>query len=155
MMNKYDDIDFLFSIDGDDTMRTTPEQLGMLEVSLKDPDDFLKIKETLTRIGIPSIKNKVLYQSCHILHKQGHYYIAHFKEIFALDGKDSSIVIEDVQRRNMIVKLLVEWNLCSAIGFDPKTLDTGDAFAKTKILKHHEKNGWSLESKHSLGKQKQ
>lgn len=139
---------------GDDMNRVSPEELGMLEVRLRDPEDFLKIKETVTRIGIPSFKNKVLYQSCHILHKQGRYFIAHFKEVFALDGKPSTISPEDIQRRNMVVKLLVEWNLCDAVGYNVVDLDVGDIFSKTKILKHSEKNDWSLESKHNLGKQR-
>lgn len=144
------------NVDGDDVMiRVSPEELGMLEIRLHDADDFLKIKETLTRIGIPSVQRKTLYQSCHILHKQGRYYIAHFKEVFALDGKPSTMTVEDAQRRNMVVKLMVEWNLCDPIGFQIADLEVGDAFAKTKILKHHEKKDWHLESKHSLGKQRQ
>lgn len=143
------------NVDGVDVMtKMSPDELGMLEIRLGNPDDFLKIKETVTRIGIASFKNKTLYQSCHILHKQGRYYIAHFKEVFALDGKMSTMNVEDAQRRNMVVKLLVEWGLCTPVNFSVKELDIGDAFAKTKILKHHEKHDWTLESKHSLGKQR-
>ena len=125
---------------------------GLLEIKLAEPDDFLKIKETLTRIGIASFKNKTLFQSCHILHKQGRYFIVHFKELFILDGKTAEISEEDIQRRNMITKLLCEWNLCTPIGFDPLNLDVGMVFNRTKILKHSERDQWTLSSKHNLGR---
>jgi hypothetical protein len=128
------------------------ERFGILEVSLASPDDFLKIKETLTRIGIPSFKTKTLYQSCHIFHKQGRYGIVHFKELFALDGKPSEMTADDTERRNLVAKLIVEWGLCKPVNFDIATFNVGNAFNKTKIIKFGEKHEWKLESKHSLGK---
>lgn len=125
---------------------------GLLEISLDEPDSFLKIKETLTRIGIPSFNSKTLYQSCHIFHKQGRYAIVHFKELFALDGKTSSMTEEDIERRNLIAKFVVDWGLCKAVNFDVDKLNLGNAFNRTKIIKFGDKNNWKLESKHNLGK---
>lgn len=121
-----------------------------VEIELKEPDDFLKIKETLTRIGIASKKDKILYQSCHILHKQGRYSILHFKELFILDGKEDTITDEDKARRNTVAKLLEEWNLCKRVAdfFD----DEYAPLNKIKILSHKEKDGWTLQPKYNVGK---
>jgi hypothetical protein len=123
-----------------------------LEVTLTQPDDFLKVKETLTRIGVASRKEKILFQSCHILHKQGKYYIVHFKELFALDGKPVDLVENDIERRNTIAKLLSDWGLI-------KILDVG-AYANTaplsqiKIIAFKEKSEWDLQTKYNIGKKK-
>lgn len=119
----------------------------MIEVVLKHPDDFLKIKETLTRIGIASFKSKTLWQSCHILHKRGQYYIVSFKELFMLDGRQSTFSIEDENRRNSIVKLLVDWGLCTAAGKLPES----NEFSKIKVIRFSDKQNWYLESKYSIG----
>jgi len=119
----------------------------MIEVTLKHPDDFLKVKETLTRIGIASFKNKTLWQSCHILHKRGKYFIVSFKELFALDGRESTFSKEDENRRNGIVKLLVDWGLCQTTVELPET----DEYTRIKIIRHAEKHEWNLESKYSIG----
>ena len=118
---------------------------------MKNSDDFLKVKETLTRIGIPSKREKVLYQSCHILHKRGKYYIVHFKELFALDGKPTNITSNDVQRRNRITKLLSDWGLVEISGED-----TGDLapLNQIKVLSFKDKGEWTLESKYNIGKKK-
>ena len=123
----------------------------MLEVSLKEPDDFLKVRETLTRVGVASRKERKLYQSCHILHKRGKYYIVHFKELFALDGKPTNITSNDVQRRNRITKLLSDWGLVEISGED-----TGDLapLNQIKVLSFKEKGEWTLESKYNIGKKK-
>lgn len=126
----------------------TPE--SMLEVELKTPDDFLKVKETLTRIGIASKKEKKLYQSCHILHKQGKYFIVHFLEMFCLDGKFSSIKMEDVERRNAIAVLLEEWGLVKLV--DKPNVDHKAALARIKIIPFREKSEWILKSKYTIGK---
>jgi hypothetical protein len=124
-----------------------------IEIKLSSPDNFLKIKETLTRIGIASKKDKKLYQSCHILHKQGRYSILHFKELFVLDGKENNFTEEDAARRNTIVNLLAEWNLL-------EILDTAAAedpiapLSQIKILSHKEKDNWSLLSKYNIGKKR-
>jgi hypothetical protein len=122
---------------------------ALVEVKLEDPDSFLKVKETLTRIGVASKKDKKLYQSCHILHKRGKYYIVHFKEMFILDGKESTLSFEDIQRRNAIVNLLQDWGLLSIIDIN-KTVDKM-SLSNIKILPFKEKNDWSLITKYSLG----
>lgn len=126
----------------------------MVEIKLKKPDDFLKIKETLTRIGIPSKKDKTLYQSCHILHKRGKYYIVHFKELFALDGRPTDFQENDIARRNRIVKLLEEWNLVDVITKDKITTPVAP-LNQIKVIAYKEKNEWVLENKYSVGKKKQ
>ena len=126
----------------------------MIEVVLKEPDDFLKVRETLTRIGVASRKEKKLQQSCHILHKQGRYYIVHFKELFALDGKKANLSINDVQRRNRIVKLLVDWGL---VIIDDKVLESIQDVSplnQIKVISFREKGEWSLETKYNIGKKK-
>ena len=123
----------------------------MLEVSLKEPDDFLKVRETLTRIGVASRKERKLYQSCHILHKRGKYYIVHFKELFALDGKPTNITSNDVQRRNRIAKLLSDWGL---IEISTEVTDLAP-LNQIKVLSFKDKGDWTLESKYNIGKKKQ
>ena len=125
----------------------------MLEVSLKEPDDFLKVRETLTRIGVASRKEKKLYQSCHILHKQGRYYIVHFKELFALDGKKANLSTNDVQRRNRIVQLLSDWGLISISA--KETIADVAPLSQIKVLSYKEKGDWTLESKYNIGKKKE
>lgn len=125
----------------------------MVEVRLKNPDDFLKIRETLTRIGVASKKDKKLFQSCHILHKQKRYYIVHFKELFALDGKPTNISEDDVARRNTITNLLAEWDLIELINPD-RTKDVVAPISQVKVLSHKEKNEWTLETKYNIGKRK-
>ena len=122
----------------------------MIEVLLNEPDDFLKVRETLTRIGVASRKEKKLYQSCHILHKQGKYYIVHFKELFALDGKHANLSINDVQRRNRIVRLLSDWGLISIVDEDT-VLDISPR-NQIKILSDKDKGEWILEQKYNIGK---
>jgi len=125
-----------------------------IEVVFNEPDDFLKVRETLTRIGVSSRKEKVLYQSCHILHKQGHYYIVHFKELFALDGKPSNISENDIQRRNAIAKLLEEWGLIKIL--NPKLLEDNIApLHQIKIIAFKEKDEWNLIAKYNIGKKPQ
>lgn len=122
-----------------------------VEVLLEQEDDFLKVRETLTRIGVSSRKDKILYQSCHILHKQGKYYIVHFKELFQLDGKPTDITENDVQRRNAIARLLEEWGLVKVA--NPQIM--GDNIAplhQIKIISHREKNDWNLIPKYNIGK---
>ena len=121
----------------------------MVEVELKQQDDFLKIKETLTRIGVASRKEKILYQSCHILHKRGRYYLVHFKELFLLDGKDSSFVESDIGRRNAIAKLLEEWGLLKVISNNHT--DTIAPMSQIKVLQHREKSEWDLIPKYNIG----
>ena len=123
-----------------DEFNWSPEQ--MLEVTLKQPDDFLKIRETLSRIGVASRKDKTLFQSCHILHKQGKYYIVHFKELFALDGKKATLVENDVQRRNTISVLLQDWNLLSIV--KPEAAENKAPLSQIKIIAFKEKNEWNL-----------
>ena len=125
----------------------------MLEVTIKQPDDFLKVRETLTRIGVASRKDKTLYQSCHILHKQGKYYIIHFKELFALDGKKSTLTQNDIQRRNTIALLLQDWNLVS-IKEGTKAEDKAP-LSQIKVLPFKEKKEWTLSSKYNIGKKPQ
>ena len=122
----------------------------MLEVTLKEPDDFLKVRETLTRIGVASRKERKLYQSCHILHKRGKYYIVHFKELFALDGKPTNITSNDVQRRNRIAKLLSDWGL---IEISSEVTDLAP-LNQIKVLSFKDKGDWTLESKYNIGKKK-
>ena len=126
---------------------------SMVEVVLKEPDDFLKVRETLTRIGVASRKEKKLYQSCHILHKQGRYYIVHFKELFALDGKKANLSTNDVQRRNRIVQLLGDWGLVS-INAKEVIADVAP-LSQIKVLAYKEKGDWTLESKYNIGKKKE
>ena len=126
---------------------------SMVEVGLKEPDDFLKVRETLTRIGVASRKEKKLYQSCHILHKQGRYYIVHFKELFALDGKKANLSLNDVQRRNRIVQLLGDWGLVS-INSKESIADVAP-LSQIKVLAYKEKGEWTLESKYNIGKKKE
>lgn len=124
---------------------------SMVEIYLKGDDDFLKIRETLTRIGVASHKNKTIYQSCHILHKQGKYYIVHFKELFALDGKPSNFGDEDASRRNTITNLLAEWGLVS-LADKSKTSENVAPLNQIKVLPFKEKNDWILEAKYNIGK---
>ena len=128
----------------------TPDQ--MVEVNLSEPDDFLKVRATLTRIGVASRKEKKLYQSCHILHKQGKYYIVHFKELFALDGKSANLSLNDVQRRNRIIQLLSDWGLISIK--KPDTIVDVAPLSQIKVLSYKDKGGWNLESKYNIGKKK-
>ena len=127
----------------------SPEK--MIEVFLSEPDDFLKVRETLTRIGVASRKEKKLYQSCHILHKQGKYFIVHFKELFALDGKKANLSINDVQRRNRIIQLLSDWGLITTVSED--TLDIAP-LNQIKVISYKEKNNWVLETKYNIGKKR-
>jgi hypothetical protein len=127
----------------------TQEQ--MLEISLKEPDDFLKIRETLSRIGVASRREKKLYQSCHILHKQGRYYIVHFKELFALDGKDTNLSDNDIARRNSIAKLLKDWGLVEILG----NTDMVAPLSQIKIISFKEKEEWILETKYNIGKKRE
>ena len=129
-------------------IRWSPDQ--MIEVTLNEPDDFLKVRETLTRIGVASRKEKKLYQSCHILHKQGKYYIVHFKELFALDGKRANITVNDVQRRNRIIQLLLDWGLITVVDVD-KVVDIAP-LNQIKVLAYKDKGEWILEQKYNIGK---
>ena len=124
----------------------------MIEVTLNEPDDFLKVRETLTRIGVASRKEKKIYQSCHILHKQGRYYIVHFKELFALDGKHANLTVNDVQRRNRIIQLLCDWGLVTVI--NPEKVTDIAPLNQIKVLAYKEKNEWILETKYNIGKKK-
>ena len=124
----------------------------MVEVLLNEPDDFLKVRETLTRIGVASRKEKKLYQSCHILHKQGKYYIVHFKELFALDGKHANLTSNDVQRRNRIARLLADWGLISVVK-DESVTDIAP-LNQIKVLAYKDKGDWALETKYNIGKKK-
>ena len=126
---------------------------SMLEVRLNEPDDFLKVRETLTRIGIASPKEKKLYQSCHILHKRGKYYIVHFKELFALDGKPTNFSEEDQGRRNTITKLLSDWNLISVVN-EGSIEDPSAPMNQIKIIAHKDKNDWELVAKYNIGNKK-
>ena len=126
---------------------------SMIEVSLREPDDFLKVRETLTRIGVASRKEKKLYQSCHILHKQGKYYIVHFKELFALDGKKANLSLNDVQRRNRIVQLLGDWGLVT-VNSKESIADVAP-LSQIKVLAYRDKGDWTLESKYNIGKKKE
>jgi len=121
-------------------------------VLLKEPDDFLKVRETLTRIGVASRKERKIYQSCHILHKQGKYYIVHFKELFALDGKNANITQNDVQRRNRIAQLLSDWGLVRLV--DNSQVTELAPLNQIKVISFKEKGEWTLESKYNIGKKK-
>ena len=124
----------------------------MVEVTLKEPDDFLKVRETLTRIGVASRKEKKIYQSCHILHKQGKYYIVHFKELFALDGKRANLFNNDVQRRNRIAQLLSDWGLVNIVS--STLVEDCAPLSQIKVLSYKDKSEWTLESKYNNGKKK-
>ena len=130
------------------TVNWTPDQ--MVEVILNEPDDFLKVRETLTRIGVASRKEKKIYQSCHILHKQGRYYLVHFKELFALDGKHANLTVNDVQRRNRIVQLLADWGLITIIS--PEKITDIAPLNQIKVLAFKDKGEWELETKYNIGK---
>ena len=132
-----------------ESVNWTQEQ--MLEVELKEPDDFLKIRETLSRIGVASRKDKVLYQSCHILHKQGKYFIVHFKELFALDGKQTNLSENDIARRNTISRLLSDWCLVKIKG----ETDPAAPLSQIKIISFKDKNDWTLETKYNIGKKRE
>ena len=126
-------------------------QEHMLEVGLKEPDDFLKVRETLSRIGVASRKERKLYQSCHILHKQGRYYIVHFKELFALDGKQTNLSENDIARRNTIANLLNDWGLVNVLGNSENVAP----LSQLKALAYREKDDWTLETKYNIGKKKE
>jgi hypothetical protein len=128
------------------------KQADMVEVTLNEPDDFLKVRETLTRIGVASRKEKKIYQSCHILHKQGKYYIVHFKELFALDGKNTNLSVNDVQRRNRIIQLLSDWGLISVV--KAEAIADVAPLNQIKVLAFKEKDEWTLESKYNIGRKK-
>ena len=131
------------------------KQTDMVEVVLGEPDDFLKVRETLTRIGVASRKERKIYQSCHILHKQGRYYIVHFKELFALDGKKANISLNDIQRRNRIVQLLVDWGLVTISTDSQEKIKDLAPLNQIKVLSFKEKGEWTLESKYNIGRKKQ
>ena len=131
------------------------KQTDMVEVTLGEPDDFLKVRETLTRIGVASRKEKKIYQSCHILHKQGKYFIVHFKELFALDGKNTNLSTNDLQRRNRIVQLLLDWGLVSIVEESKEKISDLAPLNQIKVLSFKEKNEWRLESKYNIGRKKQ
>ena len=132
----------------EDTISWAPAD--MLEVTIKQPDDFLKVRETLTRIGVASRKDKTLFQSCHILHKQGKYFITHFKELFALDGKNSTLTENDIQRRNTIALLLQDWNLIDVV--NTALVENKAPLSQIKVLPFKEKNEWNLVAKYNIGK---
>jgi hypothetical protein len=132
---------------------TTWSMEQMVEVKLAQPDDFLKVRETLSRIGIASKKDRKLYQSCHILHKQGRYFIVHFKELFGLDGKQTNFSEEDIQRRNTIVKLLLDWGLVSVV--NAEKISEQAPLSQIKVISFKEKGDWILETKYNIGKKKQ
>ena len=123
---------------------------NMLEVQLKEPDDFLKVRETLTRIGVASRKDKKLFQSCHILHKQGRYFIVHFKELFALDGKEANLTENDIERRNTIAQLLGDWGLIAIV--NATVAEKKAPLSQIKVLSFKEKNEWDLQAKYNIGK---
>jgi len=129
------------------------KQSDMVEVVLGEPDDFLKVRETLTRIGVASRKEHKVYQSCHILHKQGKYYIVHFKELFALDGKHANFSLNDLQRRNRITQLLSDWGLVSVV--NPDIIKDLAPLNQIKVLAFRDKEEWTLESKYNIGRKKQ
>ena len=133
-------------------IEVTWEPADMVEVLLNEPDDFLKVRETLTRIGVASRKEKKLYQSCHILHKQGRYYIVHFKELFALNGKRSNLTLNDVQRRNRITQLLVDWELIKVL--KSEAIEDVSPLNQIKVIAYKEKVEWTLEAKYNIGKKK-
>jgi hypothetical protein len=130
-------------------------QTDMVEVVLNEPDDFLKVRETLTRIGVASRKERKIYQSCHILHKQGRYFIVHFKELFALDGKNTNLSLNDIQRRNRIVQLLVDWGLVNISAESKEKISDLAPLNQIKVLSFKEKGEWTLESKYNIGRKKE
>ena len=132
----------------DESIQWSPD--SMLEITLKQPDDFLKIRETLSRIGVASRKDKILYQSCHILHKQGKYYIVHFKELFGLDGKKATLIQNDIQRRNTVASLLQDWSLLSIVKKD--SVEDKAPLSQIKIIAFKEKKDWNLQAKYNIGK---
>ncbi len=131
-------------------VKWSPDQ--MVEVTLTEPDDFLKVRETLTRIGVASRKEKKIYQSCHILHKQGRYFVVHFKELFALDGKRANLTVNDVQRRNRIAQLLVDWGLVGIV--DATRIQDIAPLNQIKVLAYKDKGDWILETKYNIGAKK-
>ena len=131
-------------------VKWNPDQ--MVEVTLNEPDDFLKVRETLTRIGVASRKEKKIYQSCHILHKQGRYFLVHFKELFALDGKHANLTTNDVQRRNRIAQLLVDWGLVGIVSSD--AIQDVAPLNQIKVLSYKDKDEWILETKYNIGSKK-
>ena len=131
-------------------VKWSPDQ--MVEVILGEPDDFLKVRETLTRIGVASRKEKKIYQSCHILHKQGRYYLVHFKELFALDGKHANLTVNDIQRRNRIVQLLADWGLVEIVNVD--LIQDIAPLNQIKVLSYKDKEEWILETKYNIGSKK-
>ena len=131
-------------------VKWTPDQ--MVEVILNEPDDFLKVRETLTRIGVASRKEKKIYQSCHILHKQGRYYLVHFKELFALDGKHANLTVNDVQRRNRIAQLIADWGLVEIV--DVSKIADIAPLNQIKVLSYKDKGDWILETKYNIGSKK-
>ena len=131
-------------------IKWAPEQ--MVEVVLSEPDDFLKVRETLTRIGVASRKEKKIYQSCHILHKQGRYFLVHFKELFALDGKHANLTGNDVQRRNRIAQLLADWGLIGVV--DSEKIKDIAPLNQIKVLAYRDKGDWVLETKYNIGSKK-
>ena len=138
------------SVVNEPEVKWSPDQ--MVEVSLSEPDDFLKVRETLTRIGVASRKEKKIYQSCHILHKQGRYYLVHFKELFALDGKHANLTLNDVQRRNRIVQLIADWGLVTIL--KPENITDIAPLNQIKVLAYKEKDEWVLETKYNIGAKK-
>ena len=138
------------SVVNEPEVKWTPNQ--MVEVILNEPDDFLKVRETLTRIGVASRKEKKIYQSCHILHKQGRYYLVHFKELFALDGKHANLTLNDVQRRNRIAQLLADWGLITIV--DVSKIQDIAPLNQIKVLSYKDKNDWFLETKYNIGSKK-
>lgn len=138
------------SIVNEPEVHWSPDQ--MVEITLNEPDDFLKVRETLTRIGVASRKEKKLYQSCHILHKQGKYFIVHFKELFALDGKRANLTVNDVQRRNRIIQLLADWGLIGVC--EVSQIENIAPLNQIKVLSYKEKGDWVLETKYNIGKRK-
>ena len=138
------------SVVNEPTVDWSPDK--MVEVSLGEPDDFLKVRETLTRIGVASRKEKKLYQSCHILHKQGRYFIVHFKELFALDGKRANLTVNDVQRRNRIAQLLADWGLIKISNVDQ--IQDIAPLNQIKVLAYKDKGDWMLETKYNIGRKK-
>ena len=138
------------SVVNEPEVKWSPDQ--MVEVILNEPDDFLKVRETLTRIGVASRKEKKIYQSCHILHKQGRYYLVHFKELFALDGKHANLTINDVQRRNRITQLLADWGLISVV--TPEKIQDIAPLNQIKVLSYKDKGDWILETKYNIGAKK-
>lgn len=138
------------SVINEPEVKWSPNQ--MVEVILNEPDDFLKVRETLTRIGVASRKEKKIYQSCHILHKQGRYYLVHFKELFALDGKHANLTINDLQRRNRIAQLLADWGLITIV--DVNKIQDIAPLNQIKVLSYKDKGDWTLETKYNIGSKK-